>query len=129
MEEVGRDRMTIEPEEFRVLVCGGRNYKNWIRVKQEIQKLAPTLVIHGGATGADSLAESAAYHLDIETSVFPANWEKYGKKAGPIRNQTMIEIGRPHLVLAFPGGKGTADMIRRAKRAGINVIEVKEDGK
>lgn len=55
---------------------------------------------------------------------FPANWKSHGKGAGPIRNQKMIDEGKPDLVLAFPGGRGTADMVRRAKAAGVRVIEV-----
>ena len=47
------------------------------------------------------------------------DWKKYGKKAGPLRNQQMLEEGKPDLVVAFPGGNGTADMVRRAKKANI----------
>jgi len=56
--------------------------------------------------------------------VFLANWRTHGKAAGPIRNQQMLDEGRPHLVVAFPGGTGTADMVRRAKAAGVPVMEV-----
>jgi hypothetical protein len=98
---------------MRVLVCGGRDYsaagdfKKWM---DALHKLHPfTTVIHGAATGADSLA-------------FPALWKKHGKSAGPIRNAQMLDEGKPDYVLAFPGGPGTANMIKQAKQRGIPVI-------
>jgi hypothetical protein len=56
--------------------------------------------------------------------VYPADWAKHGRAASPIRNQQMLDEGRPNLVVAFPGGRGTADMVRRARSAGVEVIEV-----
>lgn len=55
---------------------------------------------------------------------FPPDWDKYGNAAGPIRNQQMLDEGKPDLVVAFPGGRGTADMVNKARKAGIEVIEV-----
>jgi len=52
-----------------------------------------------------------------------ANWAELGRKAGPIRNQQMLDEGKPNLVVAFPGGRGTADIVRRARAAGIEVVE------
>jgi len=54
---------------------------------------------------------------------FPPEWKRYGPKAGPIRNKQMLDEGRPDLVVAFPGGNGTNDMVKKAKAAGIEVIE------
>jgi hypothetical protein len=56
--------------------------------------------------------------------MFPAQWDRYGEAAGPIRNAWMLEFGKPDLVVAFPGGRGTADMISKARKAGIEVCEV-----
>jgi hypothetical protein len=56
-----------------------------------------------------------------------ADWGQYGAPAGPIRNKTMLTQGRPDVVLAFPGGTGTADMKRQARRAGVRVVEVTGD--
>lgn len=84
----------------------------------------PTTIICGGATGADQLAADWAAYRQVPKVVVRADWEKHGKAAGPIRNQTMLEEWSPSLVLAFPGGRGTADMIRRAKKADVRVIEV-----
>lgn len=69
------------------------------------------------------MARCYAADHGISAEGFPADWRKYGKSAGPLRNQQMIDEGKPDLVVAFPGGTGTADMVRRAKAAGIRVIE------
>lgn len=91
-------------------------------------------VIHGGARGADNLAKIWARYTDstefseIRDWEFPALWDKYGKAAGPIRNQQMLDDAKPELVLAFHDNlalsKGTADMVDRAKKAGIPVYLV-----
>lgn len=80
-------------------------------------------IIHGGAKGADEGADQWGKAKGIPVIVYPADWEVHGKAAGPMRNQAMID-SKPDLVIAFPGGKGTADCVRRAKAAGIRVIEV-----
>jgi hypothetical protein len=56
--------------------------------------------------------------------MFPADWEKYGKAAGPIRNQQILVEGKPDLVVAFQGGRGTANMVSRAQQAGVPVVEI-----
>lgn len=124
----------LPPKEFRVLVCGGRNYFNRDHIHSTLcdidaERGPITCVIHGAATGADHegmiwaqmMATSRPY---MRHALFAAEWRKHGKAAGPIRNQRMLDEGRPDLVLAFPGGNGTADMMRRAKVAGIEVVEV-----
>lgn len=79
-----------------------------------IQKLNPSVIIHGGASGADSLAGIIALTLNIPVKVYPAEWKKYGKSAGYIRNAQMLEEGKPDKVLAFWDGKspGTKMMIK-----------------
>ena len=71
-------------------------------------------IIHDGAPGADTLAAEVAQELGIRARAYPADWRKHGRAAGPIRNQLMLDDGKPDILVAFPGGKGTADMIRRA---------------
>jgi len=84
-----------------------------------------THIIHGGATGADSNAGHWARMMDGVTELrFDADWKRHGKRAGPIRNQKMINHGKPDLVVAFPGGRGTADMVRRAMAAGVTIMEI-----
>jgi hypothetical protein len=112
----------------RVLVCGGRDYSNqdalFAKLDEIDEKRNITLIISGCAHGADSLAIQWTRKLDLLVAFFPADWKRYGKSAGPIRNQRMIDEGKPDLVVAFPGGVGTADMVRRAEIAGIQVEKV-----
>ena len=128
----------------KILVCGGRNFDDKPLLYRTLDKLCHdrgwvrfgsfgatpyVTIIHGGARGADQLAGEWACRFQawVPMFVFPANWEKYGRAAGPIRNQQMLDEGKPDVVVAFAGGRGTADMVRRAKAAGIEVIEVAPD--
>lgn len=117
---------------MRLLVCGGRNYANRDAVYAALDVMlrgTPVdclTVIQGGATGADQLAREWCGDRRVPYDNFPADWEKHGKAAGPIRNQRMIDEGRPNLVLVFPGGRGTSDMQRRAQRAGIRIREISD---
>lgn len=108
---------------MRVLVCGGRDFEDHASLFAELDKLPRDglVIIHGGARGADTLAELWAARAGVSRHRFPANWDRDGKAAGPIRNQRMIDRGRPDIVIAFPGGRGTADMIRKAEAAGVPV--------
>ena len=108
----------------RILVCGGRDYKDRNKVKEVLSAYTPDCIIQGGALGADRLAYFYSVDHGITDVTFPAEWEKYGKKAGYIRNVQMLEEGKPDLVIAFPGGKGTAMMIKIAKEAGVPVMEI-----
>ena len=82
------------------------------------------LIIHGAAMGADRWAVVWAARVNVPVKRFRANWDRYGKSAGPRRNQKMLDEGKPDLVIAFPGGSGTADMVDRARTAGIPVTEI-----
>jgi len=112
---------------MRVLVCGGRDYGDEPAVFGALdalrQRHGRLTIIQGGAPGADALARKWA---SIQTSVHlinePADWKTHGRAAGPIRNQRMLDEHKPDLVLAFPGGRGTSDMVRRAKAAGVEVV-------
>lgn len=109
---------------MKLLVCGGRDYDDQMRVDYELDILGPHLVIEGGARGADRLARRWAERREVQCRTFAADWAKHGKSAGPIRNLLMLDEGKPDAVLAFPGGRGTADMVRQAERAGIPVTIV-----
>lgn len=108
---------------MRVLVCGDRAWTAREMIREVLEQARPTLVIHGGARGADTLAGEVAEEMDLPVKVFPADWKRYGKAAGVLRNQQMLDEGQPDLVLAFHTdltcSKGTLDMVRRAKAAGI----------
>ena len=104
---------------IRVLVCGSRDWRDEEWIRRVLSLLAPgSVVIHGGARGADSIAGRIAKELGLEVEVYPADWTKYGRGAGPRRNEEMLREGRPEWVYAFDlGTPGTADMLRRAKAA------------
>lgn len=109
---------------MRVLVCGGRDYADreyldrYLRLLDRV-KGPIKLIISGEARGADTLAKEWALGCGCPYQGFPADWAKHGRAAGPIRNQQMLDEGKPDFVVAFAGGRGTADMIKRAERAGI----------
>lgn len=105
-----------------VLVCGGRNYANQEAVWAALDALQPppTAVLTGGAPGADSLAARWAHARDIRCIPVYAQWRNHGRAAGPIRNRKLISM-HPALILAFPGGSGTRNMVRQAEAAGLRV--------
>lgn len=115
---------------MRVLVCGGRDYGDRRAVEGGLEKLwhiygrGEFVVIQGGATGADYLARQWCVMRQIPYETYPADWKHLGRAAGPLRNARMLDEGRPDLVIAFPGHKGTADMVRRARAANVEVVEV-----
>ena len=111
---------------MRVLVCGSRDWTDAALILETLRGVAEvTVVIHGAATGADTLAGDAARTLGIHVLPFPADWERHGRAAGPIRNQQMLDEGKPVLVLAFSenlnSSRGTADMVARARLWGVEV--------
>ncbi len=114
-------------EGMRLLVCGGRGYVDvaaaFFALDAVHAQRGVSVVIAGGARGADSLAASWARQRGIELREFSADWNANGRGAGPTRNQQMLDEGAPDGVVAFPGGRGTADMKRRAIDAGLKVWE------
>ena len=114
---------------YKVIVCGDRHYTDRDAIFNALVNLPqPLIVIEGGADGADMWARDVAQELGVEWVTCPANWEQYGKAAGPIRNRHML-THQPDLVLAFHDdiehSKGTADMVRQAMAAGIETRVVK----
>lgn len=112
-----------------VLVCGGRKFDDWGVFTREMVAASNRLgtirrILHGGASGADTFARHLAKAWQLPAEEYAAEWSKYGRSAGPIRNQRMLDEGKPDFVVAFPGGRGTADMVQRARAAGVEVVEV-----
>ena len=105
---------------MKVLVCGDRN---WIDVEKIRDRLSDfpqgTIFISGAAPGADTIAAEEMRALHYEVIEFPADWDKYGHAAGPIRNGQMLDQ-EPGLVIAFhphlSRSKGTLNMVRQAKQ-------------
>lgn len=114
---------------MRVLVCGGRYFADVALLNRTLDELhAETpiaVLIHGKASGADTLAGQWARRRIVPTREFPAQWRKYGQRAGPIRNQQMLEEGKPDLVVAFKGGEGTSNMVMQARKARVTVMEIR----
>lgn len=108
---------------MRLLICGDRDWSDWDAVERVVEELKPDVVIQGDARGADTIAAEVAEALGIKVLSFPANWERYGRGAGHIRNQQMLDLGKPDRVVAFHANidksKGTKDMVARARKAGI----------
>ena len=117
-----------------VLICGGRrwDYREMTFRKLDAlhKKLQFTHVIHGAASGADTLGGDWAKSRGIPVTEYPANWRppelqgRTDRQAGFKRNQQMLDIGKPDLVIAFPGKGGTADMMRKSKKASVRVINL-----
>jgi hypothetical protein len=117
----------------RVLICGSRDWDDGGAINTILNAyllaMGPVTVIEGGARGADTLAAQWADQfamLGVTHEAYPADWHRHGKAAGPIRNQRMLDDGKPDVVWAFKdrfdwtlSQGGTEDMVRRAKAANI----------
>ena len=114
----------------RVLVCGGRDYSKQEELRRILNNFhnekTITHLISGAASGADTLAFWWAVRNSIEVLSYPADWQKLGKSAGPIRNHQMLKEGKPCLVIAFPGGPGTEHMCRITLLARINLWKMSQ---
>lgn len=118
---------------MRVVVCGSRDFRSPAQVWREMEllhvELKITELMQGGCpTGVDKFARdwAATRPHEIKRWVCKAEWKKYGPPAGPIRNGRMVLWG-PDLVIAFPGGDGTKNMIEQAEAACIPVRRVLHD--
>lgn len=114
---------------MRLLVFGGRDYANAARLQHVLYavhaKRPITLIIEGGAKGADRLAREWAIANNIPCVTEEANWAMDGAAAGPIRNAAMLHKHNPEGAVAFPGGRGTADMAAKCEAAGVKLMRVK----
>ena len=124
---------TTSSREFRVLVTGGRDYLGGQAVfsrlatcrQEAVRTGLKLMVIHGDCpTGADHWAALWCRREGIDERRYPAQWNLHGRSAGPRRNQRMLDEEQPDLVLVFPGGRGTADLVRRAATAGVLVAHL-----
>ena len=110
---------------MKVLICGGRDFNDYKCFLREIIINHDEIeeIISGGAVGTDSLAERHADYWGIPITIIKPDWKKYGKSAGFIRNQEMIDR-HPDIVVAFWDGvsHGTKDTINRAKKAKIKTL-------
>lgn len=114
------------------LICGGRDFADQIMFDDVMVRLlgmfgCPEKVVHGAAKGADAMADEWAHRMAIEAIACPADWEAHGRAAGPLRNAWMLTNYQPKRVVAFPGGRGTANMVSTARgwHPKIELIEIK----
>ena len=112
-----------------ILVCGSRDWNDKEAIRRALSGLdndKDTLIIHGDCEGADKLAGVVAKNLGLKVEAYPADWDKHGSAAGPIRNQQMLDEGKPDRVYAFhddwKNSKGTKDMIMKATQAEVPVF-------
>ncbi len=131
--------MSTTAKHARILVTGSRHFdphnpRNYQLMQQALSTTAKKLyaagatditVIHGGASGTDTLADIIASSLSFNIERYPAQWNLYGKQAGPIRNKKMVDLGA-NIVLAFPVGdsRGTKHCMRVASQAGLTVVNI-----
>jgi hypothetical protein len=111
----------------KLLICGDRNWSDKKFIKLKMSKLqAGTIVVHGAAKGADSLAGEVAEEMGFEVHPYPAAWGVFGRAAGPIRNTQMLDEESPDAVWGFhdwiENSKGTRDMMRQAQRRGVPFV-------
>ncbi len=105
---------------MKVLVCGGRDFFDSPKIFKILDQYEEmTCLIQGGARGADSLAKRYAELKGIPVITMEPNWKHYNKAAGTIRNGWMLHFAKPDAVVAFPGGRGTQDMIDQAIAYGL----------
>lgn len=111
---------------MKVICAGDRNYADYERVKTVLDRLHALLtiteIVSGGATGADALGEKWAEENGIDVRKFPAEWNLYGRAAGPLRNKEMAEYADFLVAFLKPGSKGTASMIEQAEMAGLSGV-------
>jgi len=117
----------------KAIVCGGRGFVPSGTHRRLLGSLFSELeireVVHGGADGADSFGRDAALIRMIPVHAFPADWAMHGKAAGPIRNRAMAEYVSDNgggYCIAFPGGRGTANMVAEAIGRGLSIIDLRK---
>lgn len=113
----------------KVIVAGGRDF---VLTDERLERCIAALiackadvVLSGGCRGADLIGEEAAKKIGLPIFRFPADWDQFGKAAGPRRNENMVE--KADALIVFPGGSGTADVTAKARAKGIPVYRFKEE--
>ena len=122
---------TLFGKQARIIVAGGRDFSNYILLSETLDAVlkrytdSETIIVTGCCHGADALGERYAKEHGIPVKRFPADWQQYGKAAGPIRNRKMAEYAaeRDGMLVAFWDGKsrGTASMVRLAEKYGLRI--------
>ena len=108
----------------KIVTSGSRDWTELQPIRWLLELLNPKWLAHGGCHGADQIAARVANELGMVVRCYPADWEHLGKRAGPIRNRSMLDYGRPDLVLAFllPQSRGTRDLLEAARERNIPTL-------
>lgn len=110
---------------MRVIIAGGRDFvpklRHWLMLDDLHEQIQITRVICGMARGADLFGRNWAISVGMPVSEFPADWNKYGKSAGYLRNVQMAE--NADAVVLFAGGKGTQHMANIAREKGLKIYD------
>jgi hypothetical protein len=113
----------------RIIVTGSRSHCDVQLVERELDKLhrraSINVIIHGCCGAQAGAIEHWARLNGLSVVRYSPNWERFGHRGESLRNSFMLEDSRPDLVVAFPGGHGTADLVLRARTVGIAVIEIR----
>jgi hypothetical protein len=111
----------------KYLICGSRNFKDRVMLNRALNALIlhprDAVIIHGDCSGVDRMAGQWGDEHGAKVNPVPADWAGHGMSAGPIRNGLMLEL-KPDVVIAFPGGKGTQNMINQARLRRVVTIQV-----
>lgn len=111
----------------RIVVAGGRSFSDEQMVRWAFREIGlgyGDVVVHGACRGADVTCARIAQLFGAETEAHPANWKKYGKAAGPIRNREMLESDA-YMLIAFPGGRGTFNAVMTARSLGVPIWDLR----
>lgn len=120
---------------MRVLITGCRRWYDLDLAEAVLNRILlrygpPIVVVHGGATGVDAAFDEAARTLGLDVEPHPAAWKTLGNRAGPVRNQGMIDLGADLCVAVhrdLKGSKGTKDCATRALKAGIPTFLIDDE--
>lgn len=113
---------------FKLVVAGSRSFVDFDRLSADLDHLLSQKspdeveIVSGGAVGADALAERYARSRGLSLRVFPADWRRWGRVAGPIRNHQMAAYADAAVVYWDGCSRGSADMISSASAAGLRVV-------
>lgn len=110
---------------MKIIVTGGRNYSDVETIFTVLMDSTPTEIIQGGASGADYFAREYARIENIPCKTYEAEWAKYGRKAGPLRNKRMLIENLDATLIAFPGGQGTSGCVKIARELRMNVLDIR----
>jgi len=116
--------LSAAPRRARIIVCGGRDYADRVRLFAVLDALDPVEIAQGDARGADALARDWAADRGVPCARYRALWEMEGKAAGVLRNRRMFDSFAPGGVVSFPGGRGTADMERVALEGRVWLLRI-----